>query len=795
MQENPPATSVVGTQGIVDVLLPDCTDRALDDLGAATFVDDGTEVPVTAVDQLLMTFTRRLVVDPMPGLTGVIQLPRAQHRSALLLAITSHLLCRQGGVGLRGPVILVAKDVDLAGQLRSLGVGRRFPMSLGAGNPLGAHRLTRSGELVPVVGSVVRSIDASLVYFNMRVGSPPPTCDAPLVILDGTTVTTPSARERALSWILELADVTIVAVGDLGDDGLIEAISTVGVVPSVLAVTDEIVNDLIYVRGTRPVSPSTLSSSPILETPLPRPQIHAVESELNQVIARAHGALANRPDGPLPVEIDRARNLLGNGTRLAAAVNDYERACAENTRPGEFPGVRFLQREPDLPPAWRPWRSAQYGQLATSVTELWRTLAEGNPKQHMIWSLLDELSTTTDGNIAVRCHSQAAARAMKATLASPQNDTQLDVHGRLEDRLVVTTFKKRFPAGTFDAQVLTGAPPPWLLSLLFSTEAKQTHVLCYDFERAVLARQAERWATSTTAWQRALARSLDARAPQSLTPPLVIERAGPAARAPVVPEVPGLTLGAVLDRAARTIDPPEEPTGAATGTTTTTGNGRAMRNCIPVLLDDGRTWYCVDEQGQTPVLVVSGGTNETKPVSSLRAGQRIVVPTGDATESLHARLLAAARQNSDVEELDLILSQFRSAARALLAQASTRQEAVEILRMAGAQSPGQLTKWADGSTIAPRDPLDVAAVFLAARRTCPNLDFLYAIANQLRRLGHVIGAFITAISRGASDETVSRLRDLVGPVADEVLDEFEVAVVAGIEAARPVPVAAAGRVR
>jgi hypothetical protein len=72
---------------------------------------------------------------------------------------------------------------------------------------------------------------------------------------------------------------------------------------------------------------------------------------------------------------------------------------------------------------------------------------------------------------------------------------------------------------------------------------------------------------------------------------------------------------------------------------------------------------------------------------------------------------------------------------------------------------------------------------------------LYAVANQLRRLGHIIGAFISAISRGASDETVSRLRDLVGPVADEVLDEFEVAVVAGIESARPVPVAAAGRVR
>lgn len=797
MSGDTPANTVVDTDGIVDVLLPERTDQALDDLAAATFLDDGVEVPVTAVDQLLMTFTRRLVADPMPGLTGVIQLPRAQHRSALSLAITSHLLCRQGDARLRGPVILVARDVDLAGQLRNLGVGRRFPIGLAHGNPLGAHRLTRSGDLVPVVGSVTRHIDDSFVYFNMRVGSPPPKCDAPLVILDGTTVTTPAARQQALSWILELAGVTIVAVGDLGDDGLIDAISTVGVVPSVLAVTDEIVSDLIYVRGKRPASPSTLSSSPILEdTPLPHPVIHTVDSELNEVIARAHAALFNRPDGPLPVEIDRARNLLGNGTRLAAAVADYEKACAENVRPGEFPSLRFLQREPDLPAAWRSWRSAQYGQLAGAVTELWHTLSEDNPKQNMIWSLLDELSATTDGTIAVRCHSQAAARALKATLArDPQNDAQLEVQARLEGRLVVTTYKKRYAAGTFDAQILTGAPPLWLLSLMFSTEAKQTHILCYDYERALLARQAEKGATSTTGWQHALARSLEARAPQLLTPPVMIERVAPVARAPVVPEVPGFSLGDILDRAARTIDPPEEPTSSPTATTTATGNGRAMRNCIPVRLDDGRTWFCVDEQGKTPVLVVSGGSHETKAVTSLRAGQRIVVPTGDAAESLHARLLAAAHQNSAVEELDLILSQFRSAARALLTGTGTQHEAIEDLRMFGAQSPGQLPKWADGSTIAPRDPLDVAAVFMAARRTCPDLDFLYAVANELRGLGRVIGAFISAIARGANDETVSRLRDLVGPVADEVVDEFEVAIVSGVDPVRLVPVASAGRVR
>lgn len=787
------AGDTVEANGIVDRLLPNRTDLALDDIANSSFVDDGTAVPVTAVDQLLMAFTRRLVADSTPGLVGVIQIPRCQHRTALLLAITSHLLCRQGSPRLRGPVVLIAADVDLAGQLRTLGVERRYRTGLASGNPLSACRLTRSGALAPVIGSAIRPVDQSLIYFNTRVGDPPLSCEPPLVILDATSVVAPSARQRALKWALDLAGATIVAVGDLGDDSLVATLSSTGVVPSVLALDTEITTELVAILGKGRTSGSTLSSSSILAGPAPDPVRHLVRGELNEVLDRAYGALVGRPKGPLPIELELARNMLANGTRLAAAVSDYKSACADNLRPGELPSIRRLERVPVLPPSWRSWQSARYGTLATAVAQLWRTLEEDNPKRSALWTLLDELSSTTSGPIAIRCHSEAAVRATRATLAAPEsNQRQEEVAARLEGRLVITTFKRRFPAGSFDAQILTGSPPPWHFSLLLGIEARATHILCYEPEEALLVRAEDRWATSTNGWQRALARSLGARAPEPSRSPVIPSTRAALPHRPSLPEVPGFTLVDVLDIAAQTLDPADNGTGASSASMA----GPSMRSCVPVRLEDGRTWFCLDENhGQTPVLVVSAGGHQTCSVSSLRRGQCIVVPAGEGVDSVHARLVTAARTNTDVQEIDSILSQFRSAARALLNQAHSRQEAVERLRLAGAQAPNQLPHWADGSTIAPREPSDVEAVFSAATRTCPDLRLLYAVANQLRGLGRIVGEFISAIQRGAGEEAITRLRDLVGPVADEVLDEFEVVAVEAVETARLVPAPAAGRVR
>jgi hypothetical protein len=780
-------------ESIIDALLPNCTDPALDDLANATFIDAGVAVPVSPVDQLLMVLARRLLTDPTLGGTAVVQLPRSMHRSALLLAITSHLLCRQAPAQLTGPAVLIGFDVDLATQLRSLSVQSHRRMGLASGNPLSAHRLTRTGALQPVIGTDVGMVDTSLVYFNTRIGRPTLGCHPPLVILDATSVTHPAARARAIDWALDHHAAAIIALGDIGDDGLVETVTATGVVPTVLAVNDTVTALLADNLGRGPTSPSALSSMSLLWRNRTRVVIHRVASEtVNEAVSAAFRTMAFKPDGPVPAELDLPLNLLRNGTRLAARVRDYRTACTNNPRPGELPLVLRLDRATfQLPGAWRNWQITRLGSLKVAVRALWREIEEDNPKLRELWRVLDDLDRTATGKLLIRCHSRAAAEATRASLATgDRSSSQEQLWNRINGRVTVATFKERFSSSSFGTQILTGAPPPWLLSLLVGVEATETHVLTYDAEDIVLGRQGQRWARAATQWQRAACRTLGAGAPAAITSPIPTSSVPAAPRAAAALHVPGLTLAEVLDLAADVLDPPE--TDASPGALLT---GTGARVCVPVRLDDGRTWWCVDEgHGGGPVLTVTAGGPSHRPVRDLKPGDHILVPAGEGTESIHARLVTASRSNDDVRSLDLILSQFRSAAKSLLVN-GTQREAIERVRIAGATAPDQLSAWARGTTIAPREPGDVEAVFRAARRLCPDLGLIYAVAGTLRSLNRTLGRFIAAIASGRGDDAVDRLRAIVGPVADELMDEFVIAEVREVGESRTVPSSVAGKIQ
>ena len=779
---------------IVDSLLPNISDAALDELAVATFIDNGVPVPVSPVDQLLMAFARRLLTDPSLGGTGVVQLPRSKHRSALLLAITSHLLCRRPPAGLGGPVVLIGLDVDLATQLRSLSVANHRRMGLSTGNPLSAHRLTRMGDLMPVIGSDVGTPNTSLVYFNTRNGRPTLDCRPPLVILDATSVNTPSARAKAIGWALDHHAAAIIAVGDVGDDSLIQTVSAAAVVPTVLAINETITQALVEELGRGERTLSTLSSMGVLWRTPPAVHLHrAGDDEMNEAVTKAFGTLAFKPAGPLPVELELPLNLLRNGTRLAARVNDYRSSCTNNPRPGEMPVLRLLERSINMPAAWRHWESTNLGALKTAVKHLWRNLETDNPKLLELWRVLERLHRDGVESVVIRCHSRAAAEATRASLSSgARSPEQAQLWEVIKENVTVTTSKERFPAGSFDAQVLTGAPPPWMLSILVGIEATDTHVLVYEVEEAILRRQAQRWAHGCESWQRAACRTFGAPAPAPVTSPVPTPMAAvtPTTLRPL--NVPGLSLTDVLDTAAELLDPPErrpDPTSTAfTG---------SSRSCVPVELSDGRTWWCVNEgYRETPVLTLGAGGHENRPVRDLRPGDRIIVPAGEGTESIHARLVTASRtSNDDVKSLDLILSQFRAAARHVIMISHTQQAAAERVRAAGAEAPGQLPAWAKGTTIAPREPCDVAAVFKAAGRPCPDLPLIYAVADRLRGLNRTVGRFISAIAAGRGDDTLNQLRALVGDAADELLDEFVVAEVVSVGTPRNVPANVAGRIR
>lgn len=790
----PTSTRETGPDSIVSALLPNASDPVFEEMANATFIDNGVAVRVSPVDQLLMAFARRLLTDRTLGGTGVVQLPRSKHRSALLLAITSHLLCRRPPARLDGPVVLIALDVDLATQLRSLSVANHRRMGLSTGNPLSAHRLTRMGDLVPVIGSDVGTANTSLVYFNTRNGRPILDCRPPLVILDATSVNTPSARANAIEWALDHHAAAIIAVGDIGDDSLIQSVSDAAVVPTVLAINETITQALVDELGRGERTLSTLSSMGVLWRTPPRVHLRrAGDDETNEAVTKAFGTFAFKPAGPLPVELALPLNLLRNGTRLAARVNDYRTACTNNPRPGEMPLLRMLERSTTMPAAWRHWETANLGALKTAVKHLWRELEADNPKLRELWRALERLHRDGVETVVIRCHSRAAAEATRASLSSGARDPEQEaLWDLIKENVTVTTSKERFPAGSFDAQILTGAPPPWMLSSLVGIEATETHVLVYEAEEAILRRQAQRWAEGSESWQRAACRTLGAAAPAAPTSPVPppVVAATPTTLRPL--NVPGLSLTDVLDAAAELLAPPErrpEPTSTAF-----TGSGRS---CVPVELRDGRTWWCVNEgDRETPVLTLGVAGHENRPIRDLRPGERIIVPAGEGTESIHARLVTASRtSNDDVHSLDLILSQFRAAARQVIATSATQQAAAERVRVAGAEAPRQLPAWAKGTTIAPREPGDVAAVFKAAGRPCPDLLLIYAVAERLRGLNRALGRFISAIGAGRGSETLNQLRALVGEAADELLDEFVVAEVVSVGTARMVPANVAGRIR
>lgn len=301
-----------------------------------------------------------------------------------------------------------------------------------------------------------------------------------------------------------------------------------------------------------------------------------------------------------------------------------------------------------------------------------------------------------------------------------------------------------------------------------------------------------RWAEQLNRWRNATARALGAAPQPPLTSP--VPDPTPAARpggwrSRREPEAPDLSLAGVLDQAASVLDHLDDPNPSGRAV------GAGARDCVPVHLDNGRTWYCINEgHGDTPVLTIGAGGHSYKPVGQLLGGDRIVVPAGDGTESVHARLLALSRANTDVVALDALLTQFRNAARALMLRSPSKRAAIETVVDAGAQAR-ELESWAKGTTIAPREPGDVAAVFKAAGQTAPDLGLIYSVAGQLRRLSGLLKSFAAAIAAGRGDAVAGRLRTIIGAAADEILDEYLVATVVAVDAHVTVSSSVAGRLR
>ncbi|SHU25836.1 Uncharacterised protein [Mycobacteroides abscessus subsp. bolletii] len=784
---------------LTSVLLPTTSDPGLDGLAFSTFVDGAVSVPVSPVDLLLVAFSRRVVGEASGRGVAVVQLPRARHRTALTLAICMHLLRLKEEL-VAGPVVLAALDVDMTDQLRALRMRNYGSISLGRDNPLSAQRLTRTGGLAPLIGSAPGLTNSSFIYLNTRVGTPPFRCNPPLVVIDGTSITNPVSRARMLGWAMEHSAAATIFVGDIGDEALVQTATTGGQAPLVLPVTHAEVTELVYDLSRQDPVPSPLSSMWMLwQKGVPPLTIHrAGDAEVNAAIARSFACLASRPDGAMPLQLDYPSKLLNTGTRLAASVRHYRAACALANRPGEGPGgLRRVLRGLNFNGpgrAWQAWGAARWGELKVAVEALWRQLDECNPKLSLLWEMLDRADRSGVSQILIRCHSKTAAIATRESLTGEdRTDTQIELWRRVGARVEVTTFATRYPPGHADIQILTGNPPPWHFSLLFTGEASATWLLAYDAEQAMLRRQLHRWQSSIDALRRTTFRALGATDPAPVIGPILFTQTGSVPNDPPELRLPNLSILDVLNRATAAID---SPLIIGAGPSDWHASG-ITRSCVPIKLDDGRTWWVRnDEAGlATPILVHTAAGQRYLPLREISPGDVVIAPAGDGNDSVHARLVAVSHTNDEVKSLDAILEQFRGAARKVLNSHATQQDAIEAVRAAGAQAPGQLSFWASGRTIAPRSPGDIAAVFRAAEQPTADLRLLNSVAGTLRTLHRDLGDFVTALASGRTDHAVERIRRLIGDRADELLDEFVAVTVIEVGSPIHVPANLAGRLR
>lgn len=782
--------------GLVDALLPGtAASDPITDLADTKFIDGrNTIVAVSPVDQLATAFVQRLVTDQSLGSAAVIQLPRSDQQHTILLAICTHLLLSRRRPLHVGPVVLASLDLNLTERLRDVKVQNRRRMGLAEGNPLGVHRLRRDGTICEHGGTPRRANNSALIYYNPRVGQPELVTDPPVVLVDCTTVRSPAIRTRVIEWAQRVNAVAVVLVGDLGDTGMRDSLFEAGYVPTVLPMTPDVLAALSYTLGGAAVSESRLSTAHLLSWRPGDVEVRQVDApKINQRIEEGFRALAGRPNSDPPFELDHALKLLRNGTRLASSVEAYRAACRNNLRPGEQPTtlLRRLDRSrSELRGEWRGWGMTGWPRLRFSTIDLWENLQLSNPKRDALWSALED-AAADDGPIVIRCHSRAAAEATLADLSKSESrsERQQELWERIGARVMVCRFSDRMTAGSLTTQIITGSPPPWHLSMLMSAEAARTVVLAYPAEADMLAVAVQRWHEALHAWRVAAFRTLGLARPESYAPGIVLTGHRGDGSTPLALSTPDLDLMTVLDSARDIIDSPEHNR-PALGLRSVAGT----RTCVPVHLADGRTWWVVDEEdGGTPVLTVDAGGHGYRPIRDLRAGVGVVVPAGDGTESIHARLVAASRTNTDVAALELILSQFRNAARSLLQRHPTRQLAIDCLSAAGAQHPAQLSAWAAGTTIAPREPGDVEAVFAASGRPMPDLALVYSVANTLRQLGRTLGKFIDAIAGGTNTQALEQLRAIVGDAADDIVEEFVTVDVTEVGDRREVPAGLAGR--
>ena len=791
----------------IDVLLP-ASGSDLNELGAVKLKDRSQEITLGPIDQAAIAFCERLLAMDHDNPVLVLQFPRGANEIAVTLGFALQALrlraAQRGLFGqyftFTGSIVVVGMDAAVQDRLRDVQV-HGVSFARGLSGALSVSRVRHDGRIVDVRGSIedFDPLGKQFLYLNARTGWPELTGERDgCVVVARNSMSSGDTFNASLSWAQSLEPRVIVVVDELGDhDTVLRVEQTLGrvlVVPLTSPITQELTYQLGHGSGS-----STLTANALANSPEPNVGIRVViaPQELDQALTEARDAVihARKVNAPMPYAVARATRLFSTINRCVSDVTVYNKLAIDDPWAASMSSLnRRLERDTGrLEPKWHAFEQTRWAALRGGTLDAYKIVLEKNPKTTALVDLLDEISRRSDSpRVTLRVAGQTAAMATRATLNSlvPELVEFLDLR--------IVSWSERSPwESTESVSIYPAAPPVPLLPILWSGESEEKIFLLYRHEYPLLRSQ---WMTGIKEANSNLSesfRALGLGACPSWQPSLIAPSDHGSHQLDEV-EIPGADLGRVLELM-QILEAEQDAEGVVRSVTASGTVAAEPRILVPVSLIGGKTWW-VDAEASVDVLV--GGTYHQRLVTLLRSGDKVIIPRGDGRGSVLARLVAAHHRDADVADLDFLLLRFRKACRYFYELCGSNwAEVSRRLESEGASAVHQAKAWAEGTTLAPADPLDVRLI--ASLVNDSNLSEgwsrIAATAELLRSdhqsLGRLVSGALSELASGQDGPNMRNLIGRLGPGAAEVLDEFSIATVESVGTALSMAGSMTGSVR
>ncbi|THA79783.1 hypothetical protein [Streptomyces sp. A0592] len=791
---------------------------------ALRMTDRGRTVDLGPLDRATLTLLSRALSSDQRSV--YLSLPRGRHDLAVLVGIYLQLIrlgaALTGGPSCPvpdGPVVVVGLRTNVTVRLAQLAIGRQ-----NLSRALRMQRIRGDGRVVDLQGKITRAVDSpsGLFYLNTALGRPSLGTSVGTVVIDRTSMANDQSWECALAWASEHDAARVVAVADLGTQPGSNRTWTQW------PWTPALRTDVRHTLGHRPAYGPLTSNALLAHRPAAAPSAavyrHEQLAELYRtVVAGVVAARRIHTPEPWPQPTADAVRLLN---LLWCSWGSIGRQDAWQVLMGRGTGARALARSVSrgtLEGRTGPWglfRETQWPDLRRGVLDLYELLYDDNPRRDLLLALIAWARANQAGApVIVRTRSRSAAAAVAEELADTLGgdaDSLLlapqpghAANGGASALHVMPYTERLAWDATPRLELHLGVPSTLRTGVLFSGAADEHVAVVEQSEYTWLERSAGR---ALHGWHEQIRQSAAVlrlgEVPESATPspPVAygpVDLSGPSPAPDALPQRDSrltLDLSALFedyDASARAIGTPANPGHRATAA----ADDPVPATAVLTEPDGAVLWLRSDEQ----VDVLIGQRYARVPVTALTPGSRFLRARGDGQSRLHDRLVMVMHDSAEVTAMDTMIGFFRQAVIAVHEQRGSWPNVLTALTNLGSEvsSWQTVSKWADGSVIAPEDPQDIHRVALLARDTRLTAggtwQRLARMAEELRRLhralGHTAAAAMTEAARGREGPALRQLKALCSGIdVSEVLEEFDLVVVRRVGGQKSVSAAVLGRV-